>query len=88
VYELRAGQVATGQVWSEAAFTIDAMTFPALDVFGLLPKNLPPFGITGGRRGSLLGEREQRQNHEKGHCHAGRTSLSPIDLQERGIPYI
>ncbi len=78
VYELCAGQLATGQVWSQRAFTVVAMTFPALDVLGLQPKNLSPLGITSGRRGCLLRERllkerEQKQNHEKGaHRHCGK----------------
>jgi hypothetical protein len=68
VYELCAGQLATGQVWSQSAFTVVAVTFPALDVLGLQPKNLPLLGITSGRRGRLLSERllrerEQKQNH-------------------------
>jgi hypothetical protein len=90
VYELCAGQLATGQVWSQRAFTVVAMTFPALDVLGLQPKNLPPLGITSGRRRRLLRERllkerKQKQNHEKGtYRHGGRTFLAPIGLPKRG----
>jgi hypothetical protein len=58
VYELRAGQVAASQVGPEAAFTVDAVTIPALDVLGLQPKNLALLGVTGGLRRDSLRERE------------------------------
>jgi hypothetical protein len=65
MYELRAGQFATGQVWPEAAFTLGAVTLPALDVLGLKPKNLPPLGITSGRLGSgLLREQKRERKHK------------------------
>ena len=51
VYELCAGQLATGQVWSQSAFTVVAVTFPALDVLGLQPRTFPlsalPAGVAG-----------------------------------------
>jgi hypothetical protein len=90
VDELCAGQLTTGQVWSQGAFTVIAVTFPALNMLGLQPKNLPSLGITSGRRGRLLRERllkerEQKQNHEKEtHRHGGRTFLAPIGLPKRG----
>ena len=71
-----------------SAFTVVAVTFPALDVLGLQPKNLPPLGITSGRRGRLLSERllrsGSRNRTTRRRIVMGKNLPGAIDLQKRG----
>jgi hypothetical protein len=80
VDELRTRQGTASQVRPEAAFTVVAVAFPALDVLGFQPEGLALFGVAGGRRGRLPGEdvrreRQQEQNREQGTRHHGGTTL-------------